>query len=112
MISNSNTFIVGEGVYSPSDFPKMSVFVKVKVNFKSDRYLPKNLEKFMNDIDESDIICLEYPLFYTKNSTYGTRTFSICITNLRNNKSVSVMSTRLDYFWTNLDSFVILNDNF
>lgn len=71
----------------------------------------KTFEKFIRDIKQGDLILLEYPPVVTSKS--GIRggimlSFSIKITNLNSEESISVKAGVSEDFWYNLDEFRII----
>lgn len=70
----------------------------------------KTFEKFIRDIKQGDLILLEYPLVVISKSGIrgGIMSFSIKITNLNSEESISVKAGVAEDFWYNLDEFRII----
>lgn len=70
----------------------------------------KTFEKFIRDIKQGDLILLEYPPVVISKSGIGggIMSFSIKITNLNSEESISVKAGVSEDFWYNLDEFRII----
>lgn len=72
--------------------------------------MSKTFEKFIRDIKQGDLILLEYPPVVISKSGIGggIMSFSIKITNLNSEESISVKAGVSEDFWYNLDEFRII----
>ena len=70
----------------------------------------KTFEKFIRDIKQGDLILLEYPPIVMSKGGIGggIMSFSIKITNLNSEKSISIKAGVYEDFWYNLDEFRII----
>lgn len=81
----------------------------VEVKDISDYYLKETLRKFITNIENGDIILLEYPPITKRKYTGGIYTFFIKVTNLRTEKYINIPATRIeDDFWDCLKEIKVI----
>ena len=92
--------------------PTMKYLIKVISKMGKNTYYVSNKKReiFLDGINLGDMILLEYPPIVISKSGIGggIMSFSIKITNLNSEKSISVKAGVSEDFWYNLDEFRII----
>ena len=106
--------IDNENGFDFNEYPRYKVYVKViewKVNHEKHYCCTASMSKFIQASIDGDIFVLEYPLFYTYNTWFTRCSFKVTITNLRTQKSIDVMNSKLATFWESIKSFKLIGND-
>lgn len=97
-----------EGIKEES-LPSMKYTIQVITKRKNLECFSDKLTKFIESINEGDIILLEYPPIIRGKCTGGIYTFSVRVTNLTTEKSMNIRAGNIEIeFWNNLEKIRVI----
>lgn len=91
------------------NYPRICYKIKIISMFddyKSLGYSTLKTVNFINSIIPGDTLLFEYPAWFTKRSTGGISVFSVYVTNLRTNNTVSIKSSSLIYIYSSIEEYI------
>lgn len=91
------------------NYPRICYKIKIISMFddyKKLGYFTSKTRNFMDSIIPGDTLLFEYPAWFTKRSTGGINVFSVYVTNLRTNNTVSIKSSLLMYIYSSVEEYI------
>lgn len=92
------------------NYPRICYKIKIISMFddykKNLDYFTSKIRNFMNSIIPGDTLLFEYPAWFDKRSSGGINAFSVYVTNLRTNNTVSVRSSHLMYIYSSIEEYI------
>lgn len=91
------------------NYPRICYKIKIISMFddyKELGYFTIKTRNFMNSIIPGDTLLFEYPAWFINRSTGGISVFSVYVTNLRTNNTVSIKSSFLMYVYSSIEEYI------